>query len=174
MIYEEERIAIFIDGANAYASTRSLEWAIDWGKVLKHFQSKAYVNRAFYYTGLPVDTEKLTNLRTLTDWLDYNGFTVRTKQDREYRNGNGDRVIRADLAVELTVDAMRLKDKIDHMILFSGDGDYAPLLEEMQRNGIRVTVFGSEGMTADILRRIADRFENLADFEKLFKREGRG
>ena len=76
--YKEERLALFIDGANLYSAARSLRFDIDYRKLLNYFADKGRLIRAFYYTALNEDQE-YSPIRPLVDWLDYNGYTMVTK-----------------------------------------------------------------------------------------------
>ncbi len=103
----------------------------------------------------------------LIDWLDYNGYTVVTKSVKETIDAHGRRKVRANMDIELAVDAMELARHVDEIVLFSGDGDFRSLVEAVQRRGVRVTVVSTISthppMVADELRRQADIFTDLAD-----------
>lgn len=162
-----ERVAFFIDGANFYQTARSLNVDIDYRRVLSSFVGDAYLLRANYYTALAEDQE-FSSLRPLMDWLDYNGFHITTKPMREFTDSSGQRRrVRPSLEVDLTVDAMTLCDEVNHIVLFTGDGAYRPLVEALQKRGRKVTVISSlktnPSMISDDLRRQADHFLDLAD-----------
>ncbi|MCS0497024.1 LabA-like NYN domain-containing protein [Ancylobacter mangrovi] len=163
-----EKIALFIDGANLYSATKSLGFDIDYKRLLKEFQSRGYVLRAFYYTTLVEDTE-YSSIRPLLDWLDYNGYSVVTKPAREFTDNLGRRRIRGNMDIELAVNAMELAPHVDHIVIFSGDGDFRSLVEAIQRRGVRVSVVSSvhtqPPMIADELRRQADVFIDLVDLQ---------
>jgi uncharacterized LabA/DUF88 family protein len=163
-----EKIALFIDGANLYATTKGLGFDIDYKRLLKEFQSRGYLVRAFYYTAL-IEDQEYSSIRPLLDWLDYNGYTVVTKPTKEFVDATGRRKVKGNMDIELAVDAMELSDQIDHMVLFSGDGDFRPLVEAVQRKGVRVTVISTVStqppMVADELRRQADVFLDLAELQ---------
>lgn len=162
-----ERVAFFIDGANFYQTARSLNVDIDYRRVLSSFVGDAYLLRANYYTALAEDQE-FSSLRPLMDWLDYNGFHITTKPMREFTDNSGQRRrVRPSLEVDLTVDAMTLCEEVNHIVLFTGDGAYRPLVEALQKRGRKVTVISSlktnPSMISDDLRRQADHFLDLAD-----------
>jgi len=163
---QQERFAIFIDGSNLYAAARSLGFDIDYKKLLEYFQVEGYLVRAFYYTAL-IDDQEYSPIRPLVDWLDYNGYTMVTKPTKEYTDSSGRRKIKGNMDIELAVDVMEMAETLDHIILFSGDGDFRRLVEAVQRKGRRVsvvsTVRSSPPMVADELRRQADRFIELAE-----------
>ena len=168
-----ERIALFIDGANLYASAKSLGFDIDYKRLLKEFQGKGRLIRAFYYTAL-VDDQEYSSIRPLVDWLDYNGYSVVTKPTKEFVESTGRRKVKVNMDIERAVAAMEMASHIDHMVLFSGDGDFRSLVEAVQRKGVRVSVVSTvstqPSMVADELRRQADEF---VDLTSLMPRIGR-
>ena len=165
MIDPREKIAVFIDGANLYATSRSLGFDIDYRRLLKDFREKAYLIRAVYYTALAEDQE-YSSIRPLIDWLDYNGYKVVTKPLKEFTDSQGRRKVKGNMDIELAVDAMEIAEHIDHFILFSGDGDFRYLVEALQRRGKKVTVASTvktqPPMISDDLRRQADHFMELS------------
>lgn len=162
--YPHERMALFIDGANLYSAARGLGFDIDYKRLLDHFRSKGTLIRAFYYTALLEDQE-YSPLRPLIDWLDYNGYAVVTKPAKEFTDATGRRRIKGNMDIELAIDAIELADNLDHLIIFSGDGDFRRLVEALQRKGKRVTVVSTmrsqPPMIADELRRQADQYIDL-------------
>ena len=166
--YQSERIAIFVDGANLYATAKALGFDVDYKKLLGLFRSKGQLIRALYYTALAEDQE-YSSIRPLVDWLDYNGFTMVTKPTKEFTDSLGRRKIKGNMDIELTVDAMRMADVVDHIVLFTGDGDFRALVAALQLKGKRVSVISTlqtqPAMVADELRRQADQFIDIADLE---------
>jgi len=161
---DPERIAVFIDGANLYATAKSLGFDIDYKRLLKEFHSRGRLVRAFYYTAL-VEDQEYSSIRPLIDWLDYNGYAVVTKPAKEFVDALGRRKVKGNMDIELAVDAMEMADHVDHIVLFSGDGDFRSLVEAVQRKGVRVSVMSTittqPPMVADELRRQADEFVDL-------------
>ncbi len=161
---DQERIALFIDGANLYATAKSLGFDIDYKRLLREFQGKGSLIRAFYYTAL-IEDQEYSSIRPLIDWLDYNGYAVVTKPTKEFVDSLGRRKVKGNMDIELAVDAMEMAEHIDHMVLFSGDGDFRSLVEAVQRKGVRVSVISTittqPPMIADELRRQADEFIDL-------------
>ena len=157
-----ERTALFIDGSNFYAAARALGMDIDYAKMRAFFAKDTNLLRAYYYTALPEDQE-FSPLRPLIDWLDYNGYAVVSKLTREFTDlDTGKRRVKGNMDMELALDMLKLAPHIDHAILFSGDGDFCRLLEEIQGMGVRVSIVSttksSPPMAADSLRRMADVF----------------
>jgi uncharacterized LabA/DUF88 family protein len=167
-------VALFIDGANLHATAKSLGFDIDYRRLLKEFQSRGTLVRAFYYAAI-IEDQEYSSIRPLIDWLDYNGYTVVSKQAKEFDDGEGRRKFKRSMSIELAVDALELSGKIDHMVLFSGDGNFRSLVEAVQRRGVRVTVISAISsqppMIADELRRQADVFIDLVELRSKLGRD---
>ena len=111
--------------------------------------------RAFYYTAL-MDDQEYSSIRPLVDWLDYNGYTMVTKPAKEFTDAIGHRKIKGNMDIEIAVDMMEMGRKVDHIVLFSGDGDFRRLIEAVQREGVRVSVVSTmRTSTSDGGRRAA-------------------
>ncbi|PPR62267.1 MAG: hypothetical protein CFH10_00880 [Alphaproteobacteria bacterium MarineAlpha4_Bin2] len=165
-IREDEKLALFIDGANLYAAARALGFDVDYKRLLEMFRERCRLIRALYYTAL-VEDQDYSPIRPLVDWLDYNGFTMVTKPTKEFTDSLGRRKIKGDMDIELAIDMLEMAPYLDHVVLFSGDGDFRRLVEVVQRKGVKVsvvsTVKSSPPMVADELRRQADQFIELQD-----------
>lgn len=163
-----ERVAVFIDGANLHYAARGLGFQIDFAALLDFFGSSTYLVRAYYYTAM-LETEDYNPVRRLSDWLGYNGYRVVSKPAKDQMDASGRRFIKGNMDVDLAVDMMEIAHLVDHVVLFSGDGDFRRLVEAVQRKGVRVTVVSTletqPPMIADELRRQADEFIELADIE---------
>lgn len=173
--YAEDKVALFIDGSNLYAAAKSLDFDIDYRKLLAWGASTGRLVRAFYYTALIEDAD-YSPIRPLVDWLDYNGYTMVTKPTKEFIDSQGRRKIKGNMDIELAIDVMEMADNLDHIILFSGDGDFRRLLESVQRKGVRVTIVSTiqsnPPMVADELRRQADYFLDLESLRDVIGRDG--
>jgi uncharacterized LabA/DUF88 family protein len=171
---QSDKFAVFIDGANLYATAKALGFDIDYRRLLKEFQGRGALVRAFYYTAI-IEDQEYSSIRPLIDWLDYNGFTVVTKATKEFFDANGRRKVKGNMDIELAVDAMELAKHVDQIVLFSGDGDFRPLVEAVQRRGVRVTVVSTLStqppMIADELRRQADVFTDLKELQSRIGRD---
>jgi uncharacterized LabA/DUF88 family protein len=171
--YPTDRIALFIDGANLYSAAKALNFDIDYRKLLDEFKKRGILIRAYYYTAL-VEGDDYSPIRPLVDWLDYNGFALVTKTAKEYTDSQGRKRWRGDMDIEIACDMMEIAEHADHLVLFSGDGDFRRLIEAVQKKGARVTVVStvrsSPPMTSDELRRQADTFVDLADLASVIGR----
>ncbi len=174
--YPTDRLALFIDGSNLHAAAKALGFDIDFKRLLEEFRKRGLLTRAYYYTTL-IEDQDYSPIRPLVDWLDYNGFTLVTKLAKDYVDREGRKRWRGDMHVELAVDMMELAPRIDHMVLFSGEGDFAPLVAAVQRQGVRVTVVSTlksqPPMVGDEIRRQADVFVELADLADIIGRSAR-
>ncbi|MAW87150.1 MAG: NYN domain-containing protein [Phyllobacteriaceae bacterium] len=168
MFDPREKIALFIDGANLYATSKALGFDIDYRKLLTHFNDKGYLLRAYYYTAL-VEDQEYSSIRPLIDWLDYNGYKVVTKPAKEFTDASGRRKIKGNMDIELTIDALELSETVDHFVIFSGDGDFRVLVDALQRKGRKVSVVSTMSsqppMISDDLRRQADHFVDLVSLK---------
>lgn len=168
MFDPREKIALFIDGANLYAASKSLGFDIDYRKLLKAFQKRGYLLRAYYYTAL-IEDQEYSSIRPLIDWLDYNGYKVITKPAKEFTDSMGRRKVKGNMDIELAIDAMEQSETADHLVIFSGDGDFTTLVEALQRKGRKVSVVSTMAtqppMIADDLRRQADHFIDLSSLK---------
>ncbi|RSB47640.1 MULTISPECIES: NYN domain-containing protein [Brevundimonas] len=164
--HPDDRIALFIDGANLYSAARALNCDLDFKKLTERFTGESRLVRAYYYTAV-VEGEEFSPIRPLVDWLDYNGFTVVTKPVKRYVDAQGHSRTKGNMDIEIAVDMLELAPRLDHVVLFSGDGDFRRLAQAMQAKGVRVTVVSTvksqPPQIADDLRRQADAFIDLAD-----------
>ncbi|MBM3485463.1 MAG: NYN domain-containing protein [Alphaproteobacteria bacterium] len=171
--YSQERIGIFIDGANLYSAARALGFDIDYKNLLQLFAKQGRLVRAFYYTAL-IEDQEYSPIRPLVDWLDYNGYTIVTKPLKEYVDSTGRRKVKGNMDIELAIDVLEMADHLDHVVLFSGDGDFRRLIEAIQRKGVRATVVSTirsqPPMIADELRRQADIFVELQELAPMISR----
>ncbi len=169
----EDRVGLFIDGANLYSASRNLGFDVDYRNLLAFFRARGKLLRAYYYSAV-LDTEEYSPLKPLTDWLAYNGYTLVTKAAREFTDPSGRRRVKGNMDIEIAVDMLEIAGCIDHAVLFSGDSDFRRLVEAVQRQGVRVSVISSirtsPPMAGDELRRQADQFIELAEIAPEFTR----
>jgi uncharacterized LabA/DUF88 family protein len=170
----DDRVAVFIDGANLYQAAKALGFDIDYKRLLRTLSADCRFLRAYYYTAL-LDEQEYSPIRPLVDWLDYNGYTMVTKPLKEFTQSTGRRKYKGNMDVEIAVDVMELTPHVSHVVLISGDGDFRCLVAAVQRHGVRVTVVSTirtqPPMVADELRRQADFFLDLAELQPRIARE---
>jgi uncharacterized LabA/DUF88 family protein len=162
-----------MEGSNFYHTIRDLNLHVDYRRLLGYFSTQGTLVKATYYTTLLQDQTPDWLMRLLT-WLTYNGYSVVTKQAkyvrRQVTSDSGENCwtneVKGDLDIELAVDALTLAPYCDTIFLFSGDGNFVPLIKALQQHGCRVIVVSSEktreSSVADEMRRQADQFIDLA------------
>ena len=171
-----DRIALFIDGANLYSAARALNVDLDFRKLSDWFGQKGQLVRAYYYTAV-VEGEEFSAVRPLVDWLGYNDFSTVTKPAKRFTDPQGHSRIKGNMDIEIAVDMLELAPRLDHAVLFSGDGDFRRLVQAVQAKGVRVTVVSTlksqPPMIADELRRQADNFIELDELREVIGRPPR-
>lgn len=176
MFYRDERLALLIDGSNLHAAAKALDFDIDYKLLRTEFMRRGKLLRALYYTAI-LENDEYSPIRPLVDWLNYNGFNMVTKPAKEYTDSTGRRKVKGNMDIELCVDAMELAPHVDHIVIFSGDGDFRPLVESLQRNGVRVSVVSTirsqPPMISDELRRQVDNFIELDELRDVVGRPPR-
>jgi uncharacterized LabA/DUF88 family protein len=173
----DDKCAIFIDGANLYKTARNLNFDIDYKALLKKTREEARLIRASYYTSMQEDRDQdYSPLRPLVDWLDYNGYNMVTKLAREFTDSQGKKRFKGSTDIELVVDMMSMADKLDAIVLFTGNGDFKAAVEAVQARGVKVTVVSTvktqPPMASDDIRRQADHFIDLNDLQNVIGRKG--
>lgn len=174
LIRRHERIAAFIDGPNLSLAAKSIRLEIDFRRLRDFLATKGNLVRIYYYTPI-IEEQEYSSVRPLVDWLAFNGFATRTKMVRERVDDAGRRKIKGSMSVDLAIDAVNVATSLDHIVLFTGDGDYSPLVEWLQFKGCRVTVvstlISTPPMVSDNLRRAADEFVELDSLRPLISRQ---
>jgi uncharacterized LabA/DUF88 family protein len=164
---DDQRTALFIDGPNLFMAAKLLQTQIDYRSLLTHFNENSNLLRASYYsTVVETPGDQYISLTPLLDFLDYNGYTVVKKMSREYTDAQGNRKAKNHtMKVEMTIDMIELAPRLDHVVLFSGDGDLLMLVDTLKRKGVRTTivstVHGETPVISDDMRRIGDSFVDL-------------
>lgn len=187
MFYRSNRIAIAVDGPNTHSAVRNLGFDIDFKKMIEFFKVRGTIVRMSYYTSIIENNSVQNNdedededsnynpMRPIIDWLSYNGWNVVTKNIREFTDSQGRRKVKGNTNIELAVDALELASNgVQQMIIFTGDGDFVPLVEALKRKGVRVTIVSTiktrPMMIADALRRAADDFLDLEEMVESISR----
>jgi uncharacterized LabA/DUF88 family protein len=160
-LYPDARTALFIDGPNFHNSAKDMGFDVEYSTLLRFFRERSRLSRAFYYTAVDPSGEN-TPLRRLLDWLSYNGYQVVSKASKEFRDNGGQRRVKGNMDIELAIDMLNMAPYLDHVVLFSGDGDFRRLIEATQMRGIQVSVVASDDVTADEVQRQADQFVDLS------------
>lgn len=172
------KAAMFIDGSNFFETMKRLGLFIDYAKIQPQFLDAGdeFV-RGYYFTAIKTEEDGTIKIKELLDWLEFNGWTIISKPTKQMRNDEGRIVTKGNMDIEIAVKAMQMASKIDKAYLFTGDGDFVPLVKALQDQGVRVIVVSSmktrKPMVAEELRRQADKFLDLDDYrDKLSRNQG--
>jgi uncharacterized LabA/DUF88 family protein len=153
--HKTNRTAIFIDGANIYHSALNLGLTPpDYADLLKLLKGQSSSSKTFFYTG--IDSTKPQQKRLLLK-LQNLGYKIISKEIIKRADGS----CKANLDVELALDLVELADTYDTAILVSGDGDFAPAIERVQRLSKRVEVVSYRATTSQKLMQLADNYFDL-------------
>lgn len=172
---KDERIAVLIDGSNTYAAVKNIGFDIDYKKLKEYMNRRGNVVRLLYFTAVWRDDFGHENIRKLIDWLLLNGYRVHEKPAKEYTN-DGVKTIKGNMDGEFIIQAIKQARVVDHLYLFTGDGDFKSLVEELQDMGKIVTVVSTimtkPQMCADVLRKQTDHFLDLCEIKPQIEKEG--
>ncbi|HQO27469.1 MAG TPA: NYN domain-containing protein [Candidatus Pacearchaeota archaeon] len=151
---KEQRVGVFIDVQNLYHTAKNIyKTRVDFGQILKEAIDGRKLIRAFAY----VIRTKGGEEKAFFDALSQLGIETRVKDLKEFYSG----VKKANWDVGLAVDAIRVGPGVDVVVIVSGDGDFAPLVEYLKNRGKRVEVVAFGKTTAQELIEVADEFINL-------------
>jgi uncharacterized LabA/DUF88 family protein len=172
-----DKSIVLIDGVSLHGTAKALGFSVDYKRLLNWVKGdlgSGVLVRAYYCTVVDDSTE-YSSIRPLVDWLDYNGFSVVSKPTRQRDDGRR----KGSISVELTVTAMRMIGKINHVYLFTGDGEYTALVHALKDAGIVVTLVSSletkpSPHVEDGLRRAADEFLDLNAIRDAIERDPAG
>lgn len=170
--YPGERFAVFIDGANFNFSKRNISMFVDDLRLLHFFRNNSGSSnflRIYHYETVPRDdgsedrASLITAIRKRLDFMEYNGFTIVSKLAKDFISETGEQTMKGNMDGEMIVDMMDISANLDHIVLFSGDGDFCYAVQKLQQRGKRVTVVSSEGSIANELKRQTDVFVDLEE-----------
>jgi uncharacterized LabA/DUF88 family protein len=147
-----ERVAVLVDSANIFKTSVELGVRVDYERILERLNGGHILRSIVYH--VEVDREReagfLHKIRAM-------GYEVRTKELRVYPDGK----TKADMDVDITIDAVCLSDKVDVLCLVSGDGDYVPLVHYLRSRGVRVEAMAFERCASQALKEAVDRFSAI-------------
>ncbi|HIE06086.1 MAG TPA: NYN domain-containing protein [bacterium (Candidatus Stahlbacteria)] len=151
---KKERIAVFVDSQNLYYSVKAIyRGKVDYNKLLYKIRRDRILVKAISYVVHPPEGD----IRPFVSSLEKIGYEVRLKEIRI----RGDGSAKANWDMGIALDILEILDKVDTVVLVSGDGDFVPLLTYIRDQGKTVEVFSFEASTAYDLRESADRYESL-------------
>lgn len=160
--YKDQRVGVFIDVANMYHSAKNLYGArINFNEILKTVVAERLLIRAIAYVVKSHSAEE----ESFFEALDKSGFEMKSKDLQVFAGG----AKKADWDVGLAIDAIALADRLDSIIIVSGDGDYVPLVNYLKINkGCMVEVAAFAQNSSAKLIEAADDFIDLSANPKRF------
>lgn len=154
--HKEQRVGVFIDTQNLYHSARNLYKArVNFGAVLKEAVAGRKLVRAVAY----VITTEAGDEKNFFEALSKLGIETKTKDLQIFAGG----AKKADWDVGLAVDAIKMSPRLDSVVIISGDGDFIPLVEYLQTQGVQVEVVSFGKSTSGKLREAVDDFVDLSE-----------
>jgi len=160
-IHEGQRVAVLADAQNLYHTAQSLySRNIDYSGLLEKAVMDRELVRALAYVIRADSPEEESFFEALSDI----GFERKIKEIKTFGDGSQ----KADWDVGIVLDAVTLAEKVDTLVLASGDGDFARLCTHLRHEGVRVEVFCFESSTAEELIEAADAFHDMAEREEEF------
>lgn len=159
--HKEQRVGVFIDTQNLYHSARNLYKArVNFGAVLKDAVAGRKLVRAVAY----VITTEAGDEKNFFEALTKLGIETKTKDLQIFHSGTK----KGDWDVGLTVDAIKMAQRLDSVVIISGDGDFIPLVEYLQTMGVQVEVVSFGQSTSSNLRDTVDDFVDLSENPKKY------
>jgi len=160
--HPEQRVGVFIDTQNLYHSAKNLyKRKVNFGNVLKHAVAERILIRAIAYVITSDSGEESAFFEALAKM----GIETKTKDLQVFAGG----AKKADWDVGLAIDAVAAAPKLDSVIIVSGDGDFAPLVEYLKISfGCQVEVVSFGRSTSQKLLEVADDFIDLDEDRRRF------
>ncbi len=156
-----ERVGIFIDGENIHYSAKHLNMRLDYLKMCGRLADGRRLVRSHFYTAISHESAGKIDF---VNFLKLNGFRVITKEVRMPMDGDSSpprSISKGNLDMLMALDVFELLDSLDTVIICTGDGDYAPLVEAVSRRGKHVEVCALREMTSTDLIAVSDEYIDL-------------
>jgi uncharacterized LabA/DUF88 family protein len=153
---KKETIALFVDSQNLYYSARMGYAAkVNYEKLLRLITGQRKLIKAYAYIVQPPEGD----VKPFATSLERIGYIVKTKDVRTRANGSA----KANWDMGMALDILGILDRVDTIVLASGDGDFVPLVDFIKGKTKRVEIFAFPDNTAYDLKEKADRFEPLGE-----------
>lgn len=167
------RIGLFVDGSNMYAAQRERGWHIDWQKVYDYFAQAGQITECYYVSASPHYSEphKIQGWRRFKAALTHMGYTVIDKEIKRLKDSRTGTIIgKGNLDIELAITIIASMQNFDQAVIFSGDGDFVPVVKKLRANGKTVVCVALKESTSLELVNHSSKFINLdeisAEIEK--------
>ncbi len=156
---ERPRVGIFVDVPNIVYAAERLKISIDFGKLMEFLSRDRELVRASAYAPINDDPDAALETQRFVKPFVGLGYRIVTKQLKRYSDGS----TKANFDVELAIDVLTMSDRLDIVVLVSGDGDFRRLVELVASRGVRVEVIAFGESTAAELRAVADEYVDIRD-----------
>jgi uncharacterized LabA/DUF88 family protein len=131
---------VCIDWANVYGWRGKLKWEVDVFRLIDYFKTYPEIKKIHFYFGTDINEESKNFVNSVAK-LENKIFKLITKKVKyipiEFADDNGKEIFdgkkrrKCDFDVEITRDALNNANNFQTFILMSGDGDYAPLIDDL-------------------------------------------
>jgi len=161
------RVGIFVDVPNLIYASERRNVNIDFGRVLEYFSRDRELVRASAYAPITDDPQaKLESQRFVQHFVGH-PYRIITKPLKRFADGS----MKANFDIELAIDILTMSDRLDIVVLMSGDGDFRRLVELISSRGVRVEVVAFSETASGELKAVADLYvdvgQHLDDFKVL-------
>ncbi|MEK7115247.1 MAG: NYN domain-containing protein [Patescibacteria group bacterium] len=162
--HKDQRVGIFIDVQNLYHSSKNLFRArVNYKELIRGLVAGRKLIRAIGYV-VKTDDNTESGEAAFFEALGKSGVELRIKDIQIFPGG----AKKADWDVGMAVDAIRMADFLDTVILVTGDGDFVPLVEYLKwGKGRNVEVAAFNRSTSAKLKEAADAFINIEEIPKV-------
>lgn len=163
--HKDQRVGVFVDVQNLYYSAKNLYKAkVDFGAILKTAVAGRQLIRALAYV---VKAQNLDEQRFF-EALNKQGFEVKMKDLQVFYGGHK----KGDWDIGIAIDIIRFMNKLDVVILVTGDGDFVPLVEYLRNHGQYVELIAFGESASSQLVNEADEFADLSQSKKRYLMAG--
>lgn len=162
MSTELGRTIVLIDGYATISASKANEFVIDWKRLIDHYEDCSQLLSCHFYSTYEVDDEGHNFRQPLFDWMLLNGYDVTSKKTNEPNDYS--------FGCEITVDAMKMTDKIDTLVLYSNNDCFVPLIKELRDNGVTVLVCSDPNASSKRLRASVRHFINIDDMAEFIEK----
>jgi uncharacterized LabA/DUF88 family protein len=151
------KVAVFLDVPNLIYAAEQISARVDFGRLLNHLTEGRQLVRATAYA--PITDDPLTRFEAqrFVQPVINRGWKIVTKPWKRFADGS----MKANFDIELAVDILTMSDRLDVVVLLSGDGDFRRVCELVESKGVRVEVVAFAASTAMELRNVADQYTDL-------------
>lgn len=166
---QKKKIAIFIDAANVFYSQKTLGWRLDYEKFLSYWSKTGKVSGAYFYTAVISTNQKQLKFFKALERIGYKVITREVKVINDKRNKKT--IQKGNFDVKLAIDIVLKEKEYDIAVLASGDSDFEPVVEHLQKIKKKIIVVSARGHISRELARKANKYLPLEKIKSEVKKE---